>query len=321
VNIQAEELDLEAQQRADYQLPRRCYFICMSPRSGSTLLCDALRSTGVAGKPIEYFHEAQLPESLKLFRVTNFYDYFWRVLGTCATENGVFGVKLAGGVDFFDKFVHRVKQFPAYRDRAISAAEMMNDLFPDLRYIWLTRRNKVRQAVSNVMAVQSGIWHSHLEPQEGTKKEPEFDFGDIDHSIQTLVIQDAAWQEYFTQANVTPMTLVYEDFCSDLSGTARRVLEFLDIPIPSTWRLGDVKTGERLANSTSDNWVQSYNRLKKIELYGTKDVELVASPSPLEKRLIELEERIRYYESYIRDIQQGRVMRILRKVDRLLGRE
>jgi LPS sulfotransferase NodH len=200
-------------------------------------------------------------------------------------------------------------------------AEMMSDLFPDLRYIWLTRRNKVRQAVSNVMAVQSGIWHSHLEPQEGTKKELEFDFGDIDHSIQTLVIQDAAWQEYFTQAKVTPLTLVYEDFCVDLAGTVRRVLEYLDIPISSDWTLGKVKSGRRLANSTSETWVQSYNELKKFQLYGPQDAECIASPHPLEKKIVEMEERIRYYQSHIREIQQGRVMRVLRRLDRLLGRE
>src|SRR5215207_8545306 len=34
---------------------KRSYLVCATPRSGSTLLCEALKSTGVAGVPAEYF--------------------------------------------------------------------------------------------------------------------------------------------------------------------------------------------------------------------------------------------------------------------------
>src|SRR3954453_9127877 len=35
--------------------PTRCYLVCATPRSGSTLLCHLLEDTGVAGRPKEYF--------------------------------------------------------------------------------------------------------------------------------------------------------------------------------------------------------------------------------------------------------------------------
>src|SRR5882757_2118397 len=35
--------------------PSRSYLVCATPRSGSTLLCEALNSTGVAGVAEEYF--------------------------------------------------------------------------------------------------------------------------------------------------------------------------------------------------------------------------------------------------------------------------
>ena len=31
------------------------YLVCATPRSGSTLLCQGLKATGVAGRPEEYF--------------------------------------------------------------------------------------------------------------------------------------------------------------------------------------------------------------------------------------------------------------------------
>src|SRR5919204_6001172 len=40
---------------ASSSTPSRSYLICATPRSGSTLLCEALKSTGVAGVPDEYF--------------------------------------------------------------------------------------------------------------------------------------------------------------------------------------------------------------------------------------------------------------------------
>jgi LPS sulfotransferase NodH len=35
--------------------PTLSYLICSTPRSGSTLLCEALTNTGVAGSPEEYY--------------------------------------------------------------------------------------------------------------------------------------------------------------------------------------------------------------------------------------------------------------------------
>ncbi|MCP4417029.1 MAG: hypothetical protein GY805_10425 [Chloroflexi bacterium] len=36
-------------------IPAISYLICATPRSGSTLLCEALRNTNLAGNPDEYF--------------------------------------------------------------------------------------------------------------------------------------------------------------------------------------------------------------------------------------------------------------------------
>ncbi|MBA2364790.1 MAG: hypothetical protein H0V86_14810, partial [Chloroflexia bacterium] len=35
--------------------PHTSYLICGTPRSGSFLLCEALKNTGLAGMPEEYF--------------------------------------------------------------------------------------------------------------------------------------------------------------------------------------------------------------------------------------------------------------------------
>jgi N-sulfoglucosamine sulfohydrolase len=54
-------------------VPEASYLICATPRSGSTLLCDALEGTGIAGRPAEHFEvllETGLPRQPR--------DYFQR---------------------------------------------------------------------------------------------------------------------------------------------------------------------------------------------------------------------------------------------------
>ncbi|MCB0566475.1 MAG: hypothetical protein KDD01_19065 [Phaeodactylibacter sp.] len=73
--------------------PHRSYIIWLVPRSGSTLLCKGLESTGIAGIPGEYF---TLPTGQSLLGHHQVEDYeslkrkLWR-LGT--TPDGVFGIK------------------------------------------------------------------------------------------------------------------------------------------------------------------------------------------------------------------------------------
>jgi LPS sulfotransferase NodH len=51
-------------------------------------------------------------------------------------------------------------------------------------------------------------------------------------------MREAGIQEFFSEGNIVPLTLVYEDFVQEYEKTVRKVLEFLEldtmsIPIPS----------------------------------------------------------------------------------------
>src|SRR3712207_7561541 len=45
----------ETDGRAGVVAPEASYLICATPRSGSTMLCDALEGTEIAGRPAEHF--------------------------------------------------------------------------------------------------------------------------------------------------------------------------------------------------------------------------------------------------------------------------
>src|SRR5262245_11024554 len=75
--------------------PTRSYITWFSQRTGSTLLCKALESTGLAGKPNEWLNDHETFDLFKTYNVSTpeaLQQQLWE-LGT--TPNGVFGLKLA----------------------------------------------------------------------------------------------------------------------------------------------------------------------------------------------------------------------------------
>ena len=235
--------------------PSRCYLICTTPRSGSSLLCDILRGTQLAGQPNEYFYDGAYPFFFEQFKVSTFSNYFPKILAATTTQNGVFGAKFM--TYYFFDFVDRVRQLPAYQNRTLTTAELLGDLFPNLKYLWLTRRNKVRQAVSYARASQSNVWH-HYDEQPAEVANVKLTRKHINDTMQAITLQEAIWQEYFSEAGIVPLTLVYEDFCEFPEKTMKRIFDFLGIPIPADLTLDTIRQGKKLADSASDQFTQSY---------------------------------------------------------------
>ena len=52
----------------------------------------------------------------------------------------------------------KVRETPRFKGRDISPPEVLAELFPNLRYIWMMRRDKVRQAVSLSRGLQTLVW-------------------------------------------------------------------------------------------------------------------------------------------------------------------
>ena len=76
---------------------RASYLICTNPRSGSWLLAEGMRATGVAGRPEEYFNAFLRPVYLRDLGLRDDAPaevVLQRMLDEGTTENGVFGAKL-----------------------------------------------------------------------------------------------------------------------------------------------------------------------------------------------------------------------------------
>jgi len=239
----------------------KSYFICFTVRSGSSLLCQLLAETNLAGKPQEHFHHNITPENPQGDDIPDYAAYIDQLLDQWTTPNGVFGAKVGGGQ--WHHLTRHVRRIDGYANMPLSDA--MAGLFPDLHYIWLTRRNKVRQAVSHWMAIQSGRWGSF---HEATNPDPEYKFEAIDYLTQELVMREAVWADYFADYHIIPHIVVYEDFVQKKAETVRGIFDFLNIETADDFSVPEPKH-TRLANSLSEEWVQRYRKEKQAEWWTT----------------------------------------------------
>ncbi len=239
----------------------KSYFICFTVRSGSSLLCQLLAETQIAGTPQEHFHHNLGPDNPQGDDIPDYQEYIDGLFDQYTTPNGVYGAKVGGGQ--WKHLISRVKSMTGNQNK--SSYDAIHDLFPDLHYIWLTRRNKVRQAVSHWMAIQSGRWGSQ---QSATNLEPEYNFNAIDSLAQELFIREAVWGDYFAQNKIVPHVVVYEDYIQNTTQAVEDILDFLNIDRPAGFTMPEPKH-ERLANSLSEEWVQRYRKEKQSEWWTT----------------------------------------------------
>jgi len=117
-------------------------------------------------------------------------------------------------------------------ERAASA--MFADLFPNAKWVHITRRNKFKQAVSFWRAKQSGRWHVFKDEEE---PELEFDFDAIRKCYVELSMHDAMWEDFFEVSGIEPYSVVYEDFMAAQEEQASDLITYLSGARPESVNL------------------------------------------------------------------------------------
>jgi trehalose 2-sulfotransferase len=249
--------------------PSLSYLICCCERTGSTLLGDALIGTGIAGRPRSYFNRVAHynPRMLRILgNATDDDGYLDRVIDAATTPNGVFGAKVHWG--HFLNFVDRAERKLQAHDARVPASvpERLRPQFPDLRYIWLVRRNAVARAISHYRVRKTNRWQLDsrwITDDTGGEGEPVFDFDEIDALVRSGAAEDARWLEFFQEHDISPLELVYEEIVRDLAGAVRRVLGFLGIsaenvsvPPPALRKQADDRSRE---------WEERYRQIRAAE--------------------------------------------------------
>ncbi|GGA56963.1 Stf0 family sulfotransferase [Sphingomonas psychrolutea] len=219
--------------------PTRTILLCSEQRSGSTLLGEVLYFAGNLGCPLEYFHGGFYPDFIKRWG-TNEAEAFLRAAHRHRTApSGTFSAKifwtdLMGLLAERDAALHAqiTAAPPAVLGpapdlyRAIAAA--VGDLLEGATYIHLRRLDRVRRAVSGIVAEETGLWRSIPGVGEHRpRSEPVYDFDRIAKRVAASDQAHAHWTNLFAAIGVTPIALTYEELTRDYMGTATRVLRAL----------------------------------------------------------------------------------------------
>lgn len=232
--------------------PKLSVFILASHRSGSSFLCDLLRNTQVCGNPTEYFMHYQ-GVSYQNWDLSDYNGYLKRIINETQTPNHVFSVKLMTGMDGIYGMVKRL--FPKWKGDYRDKFPAVCQLFPHLKCIYLTRRNKIAQAVSWYKAGKTDRYHStrNIDYSDNI----EYNFHEIQDLVTSLVMEESAHQEFFDVMNITPFTIVYEDFIKDISNSLKNIFKFLHITDSYS-----IKTSKhtKMADYLSLKWIQRYRR-------------------------------------------------------------
>jgi LPS sulfotransferase NodH len=223
---------------------KRFYCVCFSVRSGSSLLCEDLTQWGV-GEPTEYF---QLPDQTIV--PGQMADHLVALAN--AAEGEYFGFKVT-----WEQVHALTSTLRLEGDRSVGRD--LRSVFPDLAFVYIERRDKVRQAVSAWRAETSGTWHWPI-GSDVERGRPEYDFEQIRFHLQKAVGEDWLWSFHFQELGIRPTTVRYEDYVSDREHQLARIAKSVG------WDGSAVPLDERL-RVMRDDWTEEIARRFRADLY------------------------------------------------------
>jgi LPS sulfotransferase NodH len=267
---------------------RRAYLVCSTQRSGSTYLCQLLGSAGTLGHPEEFFEaraETGLPPHPGYFlaglprtgagirddlqptdgpdysdlrTVASWAEHLERTVRLGTTSNGVFGAKLMWNqLPDLEQHALAVDRFAG-----LTGLDLLQEVFrgeASVRFIWMRRRDKVRQAVSLWRALQTRTWRLEHPGEDADSQVLRYSFEGIEHLRRRLSTDDGAWGDFFHQHGIDALELIYEeDVEPDPARSVRRVGAVVETEVPASWR--PKAETVRQADELNAEWYDAYHR-------------------------------------------------------------
>ncbi len=242
----------------------KSYIICTTPRSGSTLLCKLLAATGESGCPNSHFHNPSIASWLKDYDISR--DDFvsdkeaLSAIFSAARRRGrgntkFFGLRLQrGSFDYFNQQAGNL-----YPDLDTDL-ERIQAAFGNALFIHLTRENKLDQAISRVLATQTGLWHKNADGTELERNSPPqipvYDAEEIARHLAELTALDDAWKAWFDHENISPLQIKYDELSADPTKVLASILDHLGLDCGLA---RDIKPQvAKLADETNRIWSERF---------------------------------------------------------------
>ena len=201
------------------------FAICTNQRTGSTLLCQILSEIGI-GNAGEYFSRRFEAE----FDMKDVIDeILFSVMKKGESENGIKGIKIMiGQLQHLVFLVNKAKK-TAYTPDDIMALCQID------KYIFLRRKNKLRQAISHYKAHESNNWLVKVDRSVKVKNIA-YNGIKIKRLLHLIQQKELEWVIFFDRNNIQPLEIYYEDLIEQYHETLTEINTFLGVKLPEDFQ-------------------------------------------------------------------------------------
>jgi len=217
-------------------LPQKTLFICYTNRSGSSFLSDLLTLSGQCGRPQEYFTAKNVERIARRFQVACTEDYLQQLVTGRQSSNGIFSSKCA----FFDIIYLHYRGY-------------LHQYFPNPRYVFLEREDKIMQAISWYRAAAQKTWSS----AHHKRRDAPYNHEQIAHYHDLIAHSTRQWEHFFATEQIQPLRLTYEQLMADPTNQLSAIAHHLELDTPL--RVNADKTRFKIQrDNTSQQWAKRY---------------------------------------------------------------
>jgi LPS sulfotransferase NodH len=177
-------------------------FLCFTNRCGSNFAAQILASTGVFNEAGEFFNAPTVLHHAARLGLASLPAYF-AALPSLVPPHTCLAVKAS-----------------ADQLAMLADAGVLEALGERVAYLLLERNDRLGQAISRVIAAQTGLWTTKHAAMGG---EPVYDRAAIDSELGAITLGNALFYAFFTANGIAPLHFSYESIMASPAGLADAV--------------------------------------------------------------------------------------------------
>jgi LPS sulfotransferase NodH len=108
--------------------------------------------------------------------------------------------------------------------------DLLEWILPNPTFVYLTRRDRIRQAVSAFIAKETGVFRS-LPESSGAPGRPTYSYEGVLSQLAATDYGNARWRDFYA-TGIHPYRVEYEELAADYDATVMRLLAHLGRPGP-----------------------------------------------------------------------------------------
>jgi len=234
--------------------------LCATQRCGSTLIAEDMRNCKELGSPEEYF--------IPWKNAATHSNWKQSYLSICKKAKGVNGVSalkiMANQLPIIEECLSTFVHPSSFGDFPCFAS-----IFSTSKWVWLKRNDLVAQAVSRVIAKQTGINHATKSQDDehfagnllkGYTDDyntlAKYNFKAILSQVISINMEDLCWSRFFSRLGIAPLVLVYEDVIRDEHFT--HIDKLADLIGHSHPKVKPPRKMVKLSNSINSDWTERF---------------------------------------------------------------